>query len=44
MYREVYDGIVWFKILECLRFFYYGEYNFMLVCLLSLSYVEIWNE
>ena len=42
MYRQVHDGIIWFKLPEAFRFSYYWNCNFMPVSLPNLSYVEKW--
>ena len=42
MYRQVHDGIIWFKLPEAFKFSYYWNCNFMPVSLPNSSYVEKW--
>ena len=42
MYRQVHDGIIWFKLTEAFKFSYYWNCNFMPVSLPNSSYVEKW--
>ena len=42
MYRQVHDGIIWFKLPEAFKFSYYWNCNFMTVSLPNSSYVEKW--
>ena len=42
MYRQVHDGIIWFKLPEAFKFSYYWNCNFMPVSLPNSSHVEKW--
>ena len=42
MYRQVHDGIIWFKLPEAFKFSYYWNCNFMPVSLPNSSYGEKW--
>lgn len=43
MYRQVHDGIIWFKVTESFKFSYWYCY-FITVCFPNSSYVETWNK